>query len=141
MAKWRVWNKHPEGMTHREKFREELVEIPANKYVLMDYEDAVQFRGQFFPMKRKPTGEPDPAGFKAIFLEKHDGPADEIQVREFICHIDGRKFPSQALLDAYLKENYSDSPLLDKSAEEALAEATTVRRGPGRPPKAKEQSA
>lgn len=138
MAKWRVWNKHPEGMTHKEKFREELIEIPAGKYVLMDYEDAVQFRGQMTPMKRKPTGEPDPAGYKCIFLEKHDGEADTVPTK-FICHIDGREFPSQALLDAYVKQNYSDASFRDEAIEEELAQ--TTKRGPGRPPKMKEQTA
>ena len=132
MAKWRVWNKHPEGMTHREKFRGELVEIKAGSYVLMDYEDAVQFRGQFFPMKKLPTGEADPAGFKCIRLEPHDESQPAPDVKKFISHIDGREFESQALLDAYLKENFADQVFKDDALEEEIK-----KRGPGRPPKDK----
>lgn len=120
MAKYRVWNRHPQGLTHKEKFRDEMVEIPAGKYTLMDYEDAVLFRGQYFPMKKRPDGGEDPAGWKVLQLERHDDSAPEPQ--KFICHLDGKIFPSQALLDAYLKENYSDRTFTDESLEEEIAE-------------------
>jgi len=68
MSQWRVYNKHSMGMTHREKFRDEFIEIKAGEFILMDYEDAVQFKGQYFPMKKRPSGEDDPASWKMIQL-------------------------------------------------------------------------
>ena len=139
MAKWRVWNKHPNGLTHVEMFRGEKIEIPANKYHIMDYEDAVQFKGQFYPMKKRPTGEPDPSSFKVLFLQPHDGETTPAPTR-FICPIDGKEFSTQSDLDQYIKREYSDVPVLvDESAEREIA-AEAMRRGPGRPPKVKEQA-
>jgi hypothetical protein len=128
MAKWRVWNRHPNGLTHREKFKDEMIEIKSGEYVLMDYEDAVQFRGQYFPMKKDPMGAPDPKGFKVLELQRHE--AEKAQdVREYICHFDGRKFPTQALLDQYLTENYADHTFKDESLDEELERDQKNRRG------------
>jgi len=114
MSKWRVWNKHPEGYTHKERFKDQEIEIKANSYVVMDYEDAVQFRGQYFPMKKNAQGAPDPAGFKVIHLEPHG----DVEIKkEYICHLDGRKFPTQKALDQYLDENYADKTFVDENAE------------------------
>lgn len=137
MAQWRVWNRHPHGLTHKEKFRDEMIEIKAGQYVLMDYEDAVQFRGQYFPMKKKPTGEDDPAGFKVIHLEKHDDSEVVETAKEYICHFDGKKFSSQALLDAYVNQNYSEHVFKDDALDEAIEKEQKAKRGPGRPPKEK----
>lgn len=136
MAKWRVYNRHPEGMTHREKYKEQMITIPAGGFVLMDYEDAVQFRGQYFPMKKNAQGAPDPASFKVIHLEPDNAEVKAAPV-EFICHFDGRKFPTQSALDQYLTENYADKTFKDEALEETIKEETQERRGPGRPAKGK----
>lgn len=128
MAKWRVWNKHPEGFTHREKFKDKMIEIKSGEYILMDYEDAVQFRGQYFPMKKNAQGAPDPAGFKCIFLEKHEDGKSEPAAQEFVCHFDGRKFPTQAALDAYLTENYAEHTFKDEALEEEIQREEKVKR-------------
>jgi hypothetical protein len=127
--KWRVWNKHPEGLTHTEKFREETVSIPAGSYILMEYEDAVQFRGQFFPMLRDAQGAPDPKGFKCIQLEKHPEESEEtIMPVEFICHNDGAKFPTQALLDSYVKQNYSENAFTDEAIEDEIKRQAKAKK-------------
>ena len=121
MATWRVWNMHPDkNSVHREKFRDDMIEIKAGKYVLMDYEDAVQFKGQYFPMIIGPDGQHDPKGFKMIKLEKHD-PSEEQEVQtEFISPIDGKKFHSQAELDKYLKTNFSDQVFKDEVLDQEI---------------------
>ena len=127
MAKWRVWNKHPEGLTHKEKFREEMIEIKAGEYVIMDYEDAVRFRGQYFPMLKNAQGAPDPKGFKVLQLEP-DGEIEVQTVKEFICHLDGAKFPTEALLNNYLKMNYAESTFKDDALDEEIAKTERKRR-------------
>ena len=136
MAKWRVYNRHPHGLTHVEEFKEQLLKIPAGEYVLMDYEEAVQFRGQYFPMKKNGQDAPDPSGFKCIELKPD---TDKEQVANtgksdggYVCHFDGAKFPTQALLDKYIKDNYADHSFEDQELESEMREA---KRGPGRPPK------
>jgi hypothetical protein len=133
--KWRVWNRHPQGLTHTENFRDSKIVIKPNDYVLMDYEDAVRFRGQFFPMLKNAQGAPDPRGFKVIELEPHDEQSDSPEVQEFVCHFDGAKFPTQALLDSYLKQNYSENVITDPELEKEIEQEAQVKRKRGRPAK------
>ncbi len=139
MAKWKVCNRHPDGLTHKEKFKDQLIEIPAGGFVLMDYEEAVQFRGQYFPMKKNPQGAPDPASFKCIYLEPLESELtkSEPTIKEFVCHFDGAKFPTQASLDNYIKQNYADQAFKDEAIEEEIQAEAKARKGPGRPPKEK----
>ena len=129
--KWRVYNRHPEGLTHKEKFRDETIEIKAGEYILMEYEEAVRFRGQYFPMLKNAQGAPDPRGFKVIHLEP-DGdvkaqPSDA-KTSEWICHIDGAKFPTEALLNNYLKMNYAESTFKDETIETEIAKEKEAKQ-------------
>lgn len=124
MAKWRVYNRHSQGLTHRERYKEQFIEIKAGDYALMDYEDAVQFKGQYFPMKKNPQGAPDPTSWKMLELVRHD--PEVKQEQEYICHFDGRKFPTQKDLDQHLTENYSDKTFKDEALDE---EIKTKRKG------------
>jgi hypothetical protein len=131
VQKCKVWNKHPHGLTHREKFKDQMIEIKAGEFVTMDYYDGVQFKGQYFPMLRDAQGAPDPKGFKCIQVEAL--PLDGAPEQEFICHFDGAKFPTKELLEKYLFANYADHTFKDDQLEEQLA--AQEKKKPGRPPK------
>lgn len=107
MSKWRVYNRHPEGLTHKEKFRGDDIVIKAGDFHLMDYEDAIIFKGQYFPMAERGDGTQDPKTYKVIEL-KPDAES-EIVFPEFnyVSPVDGKKFSSQSELDAYIKGNFS----------------------------------
>lgn len=137
MAKWRVYNRHPHGLTHREKFRDTEIVIPAGEYVVMDHEDAVIFKSQYFPIRKTAMGVPDPACFKCIVLEPDGDVSVQPASKEFVCHFDGAKFPTQKMLDNYIKQNYADQAFTDESLEAEIEKETTAKRGPGRPPKEK----
>lgn len=139
MAKYRVWNKHAKGFTHKEKFRDDWVEIKAGQYILMDYEDAVQFKGQYFPMKRDAMGQEDPMTWKMIFIEPDGDVTTPVITKKFVSHIDGKEFESQAMLDAYLKANFADSVFVDQALDEEIEKQVVLKKKPG--PKAKEKTA
>lgn len=132
MAKWRVYNRHPEGRTHKEKFQDSIVEIKAGEYVLMDYEDAVAFRGQYFPMFMNAQGVQDPASYKCIEIVRDGNLTEDKPVVEtkWVCHFDGKEFPSKDLLMAYIEENFKDKIIVDEVAEKEVEEE---RRSRGRP--------
>lgn len=136
MAKWRVWNMHPTGLTHREMFRGDMVEIKAGSYVLMDYEDAYQFKGQFCPIKLDGMGQPDPVSFKVLKLEPHTENAKAEITQKFVCQRDGKVFNTKAELDAYTEANYKDDVFHDEALDEII-EATAPKKQRGRPPKEK----
>lgn len=141
VGKWRVWNKHSHGFDHAEMFKGEMVRIPHNKYILMDYEDAVQFKGQYFPMKIAADGTHDPKGFKQLFIEPDGGVSVITKSEEFVSHMDGKKFSSKSELDAHLKANFAGQEFKDEALEEIIAKTEAVvaeRKKPG--PKPKEKS-
>lgn len=126
--KARVYNKHSKGFEHNEMFKGKQLSIPAGGYIVMDYEDAVDFRGQYFPMKLMPTGEPDPAGWKMIeIVPMQEG--EEDAPKRFVCNMDGKEFRSQAELDAYTSSNFSDQVFKDPGLDEQIE----AKRKPGRP--------
>lgn len=122
MSMWRVYNEHPDKLTHKEKFRDELIEIKAGEFKLMDYEDAVLFKGQYFPMKMDATGVQDRTSYKVIRIAP-DAEAVEAKKqveRVYVCHMDGKEFPSKEALEAYEKENYAHLVIKDESLDAEL---------------------
>jgi len=103
---WQVWNKHPMGYTHKEKFKGEDIIIKAGEFILMDYEEAVQFRCQYFPMKLLGDNTQDPMTFKVIELKPNGKPEEAKPF--YVSPVDGKKFETQQELDTYLKENFAD---------------------------------
>lgn len=127
-AKWEVWNVHKDGLTHREMYKGDLIEIPAGKYILMDYDEAVQFKSQFFKFEKDAMDQQKPSTYKMIVLKKHLGDSSEHEANKFICHMDGKEFQSQQALDQYVKENFSGQEIVDDVAENEMPEAKRTRK-------------
>jgi hypothetical protein len=125
--KYEVWNKHPHGLIHKEKFKGDDIVIPANGFVLMDYEDAVQFKGQMVPMIKTGMGTQDPASFKCIHLVAHKGDSVPTPVPEYVCNMDGKKFTSQKELDEYVAANFADDVFKDPALEKDAQIAATIK--------------
>lgn len=119
--KWRVYNMHPKGLTHREKFRDELVTIKAGEYILMDYEDAVQFKGQYFPIKMDAMNQQTPETYKCIRIEPENVDAKPEVAKTYVCHVDGKEFTSKAELEAYVQAKYGElEPFKDEALDAEL---------------------
>lgn len=122
--KYKVFNMHPEGKTHVEYFRGDRIEIPAGQFIVMDYEDAVQFKSQYYPMKKNAMEQHDPDGFKCIRLDPIiDEKENEEKVVEklvYVCAMDGKKFSSPEALDAHISTYYADRILVDEVAEKEI---------------------
>lgn len=120
-------NKFP----HREMFRDRQIEIEPGAYVVMDEGEAIQFRGQYTPIKTDGTGRHLPEYFKIIRLAPHSlqevpkGP----EPKKFVCQLDGREFDSQEALDQYVLDNHTDKIEDQEFAKEF------VKKGRGRPRK------
>lgn len=126
MSQWRVYNDHT--MDHKEKFKGDEIIIKAGKYILMDYEDAVQFKGQYFPMRMNADNRQDPESYKMIRIIQHDASAVDEKTVEFICNVDGKKFTTKKELDAY-EAQFShlvvEDPTLDEEMEKLIAKPKT----------------
>lgn len=117
MAKWRVYNVHSHGLTHEENFRGDKVVIPVGGYVLMDYEDAVQFKGQYFPIKKNGDGVQLPESYKMIEIRPDTDADAPVTKQKYVCQMDGREFESATALEAYTKAMYGDQVVTDEVAE------------------------
>lgn len=115
---YRVYNKHSHGLTHTEMFKGDMITIPAGEYILMDYDDAVQFKSQHFPIKKDAMGQQTPESYKMIQIEAHISKnvksRETTKSKEFICPMDGKKFTSKVALDAYIEQNFKDVPRVEE---------------------------
>lgn len=119
VMKAKVYNVHSHGMTHREKFRDELIEIKAGEYVEMDYEDAIQFKSAFFHMTMDGSGVQKPESYKMLKIVPFEIDTNDKSgpPPEFVCQMDGKKFSSEAELKAYTLGKYGGETFSDESLE------------------------
>lgn len=148
MAKVKVWNKN--SLPHVETFKGDKIEIPAGGCIEMDWEDATEFKGQFFPMVINADGTHNPKGFKKIVVDRPSEPI--FKDMPLINHADGKVATSRAELEAALAKFdhmkvKDDSDTAPRSSEidvlkaqvaalTKLVEGQVDRKKPGPKPKA-----
>jgi len=121
MTKWRVYNVHPKGLTHKENFKGDLIEIRAGAYVLMDYDDAVQFKSQYFPIFMDAQDQQDVKSYKCLKLEADDKEIEAEPIKlMYVCHFDGKTFETKEMLEAYVNTEHADKMHRDPEIEEEL---------------------
>lgn len=117
MKQVRVWNDNK--YEHREKFKGGMVIIPAGKYIEMNRDDAVLFKGQFTGMPENPR---DARGFKMIRLEfnpsKIKDVVEEVEQAN-TCQACGFVAKTSAGLSAHIRANHQNQ-MVDEDAREAL---------------------
>jgi hypothetical protein len=119
MAKAKVYNKHSHGLTHREKFKEQMIVIEAGEYIEMDYEEAVEFKSQYFPMKLGPDEVQLPESYKMIQIVPIDDPT-AIKAEAFKCQLTGKSFGSAAELDKHLEQFKALIAPIDEEGEKEV---------------------
>ena len=108
MAKVQVWNDNK--FEHREKYKGKMIIIPAGEFVEMHRDDAVQFKGQYFPMKKGGNGVQLPETFKKIRIEFGD--VKPKKMAEFVCNICGFEAESKAGLAAHIRHKHPNAELV-----------------------------
>lgn len=113
-------NVHP----YTERYRGKTIHIEPKGYVEMDMNEAAHFLGTNPGTAQvDASGIPKPESFKMLRIEKpgdakYEAPAS----KKWICHRDGREFPTQAALEKHVLENYMDD--LDDEGREKLTKKT-----------------
>lgn len=139
----KLWNDG--NYTHKEKFRDEIYEIPAHGFIEMDEEKAHLFCGQYYPPAFDADGNMIPialnsdgkpiigkAGFKMLRIErtaKDDASKQELRRLVLKCQMCGFEAHGAEELDDHILAMHEEQ-MADKDAREEL---TKKRRG--RPPK------
>lgn len=128
MAKVEVWNDNK--FAHTEKFKGETVHIPSGKYVEMDMEDAIDFRGQFFQPVKDGNDKQTPESYKMIRIGKalDKKAVPEKSNSDLVCQ--KCKYEGESKLD--LENHINENHLADLEDQEFAA-----KRRKGRPPNKK----
>lgn len=95
---------------HVEKFRGETLKIPAGGFVEMEREDAVLFRGQFYPPKFDKGGLQTMESKKIIRIEKIPEKPSKPEIEEdkdLICQACGFKAKTAAGLKSHIRSNHA----------------------------------
>lgn len=131
-GKWRVYNDHPMGYTHKEKFKGDDIEIKAGEFILMDYEDAIQFKSQFFPIRLNAQNVQDPVSYKVLRVVADSNNQSSTPINEnkiYVSPVDGKEFTSKEELEKYLEANFSHLRVKDEAAEETIKSKASPKRG------------
>lgn len=130
MPKFKVWNDndHP----HTEMFKGDKITILPKKYVVMQEDDAVMFRGQFYPPVLDGDGQALPTSYKKIRIELHDDGAvvEEVSEPKHICQACKYEADSAKDLLEHVNVTHKDALIVDEEAEKEIKKR-------GRPAKAR----
>lgn len=154
MSKVKVWNDNE--YPHEEEFKGEKIRIEAHQFIEMDWEEAVEFKGQYTPIKFLGDGQThDPRGFKKIRVER---PTVLPFQEKLVNHANGQVAQSPEQLAAMvaqfahlqIKDAEADKVAAVKATEQrseieelkaqvarlaALVESQETKKGPGARPK------
>lgn len=146
MLNARVWNDN--DLQHTETFKGETIVIAPHRSIEMDRDEAVQFLGQFYPMKTDGERRQLPESYKKLRIEVIAAEAISVPL---ICHATGKQAANAQELAAMNAEHVakldpeaaellrSSAGLLDRikelEAKIAAMETEPEKRGPGRPKK------
>lgn len=112
--KVKVWNRNTVDFT--QDYKGDKVYIPAGKYIMMDYEDAIAFRGLYYPVVLDGADVPTVESRKAIFIDEDDqrheilrrGGVPVANGKDLICHVCRFKAVSQYELDGHTSAEHKD---------------------------------
>jgi hypothetical protein len=116
----KVWNDNVYPFS--QVFKGDKLTIPAGSFLMMDLEEAVEFKSSFSPIVLDADESPLPSSYKMIRIER--GSSDPVVPNaDLICHANGKRVASKAELDKEI-EAHVDMMVDDKEIE---------KRRPGRP--------
>lgn len=91
---------------HKERFKGDIIEIAPKKFITMDFFDAVEFLGQYTPIKVDGGGAALPESYKMLRIVKPEEFKIEDKKTEIKCQACGKVFENNDELDAHVNENH-----------------------------------
>lgn len=116
MSLVRVYNDNK--FTHTEQFKGDKITIAPGEFIEMTEEDAVNFRGQYFPIRLGGNDQPTPESYKMIRIVKDFTKVEtKPEVTIHSCHACKYLATSEADLNEHIMANHKASILVDDEAE------------------------
>lgn len=116
----KVWNKNV--FDHEEKFKGDVIKIPAGGFIKMDRNEAVEFKSQFKQPVFLKGGVPDKEHLKMIVLEPIDDTIEEVTKDTFLCQKCGFEAGSNAGLKAHIRAKHLQSMENADARKELISE-------------------
>jgi hypothetical protein len=115
MANVRVYNDNK--VKHVEKFKGDMIEIPAGEFLEMQRDEAVQFKSQFFPPIFDKAKNQTLESMKCIRLAPLSGELEaKPEEPKHNCMKCGQDFKSLAGLNSHIRAKHAEAPLQTEMA-------------------------
>lgn len=120
----RVYNDN--SYPFRQEYKGKMIEIAPKDFVEMEREEAVIFKGLFYPPQYDASDVQKPESYKKLRVV-HD--AEIEQEAKPACMICGEKFEDDKELNGHMKKEHSDAePIKDEQAEKAMKGGRNVQK-------------
>lgn len=120
MAKVKVWNDnvHP----HKETFKGDPISIKAGGFIVMEEDEAYDFRGRFTPPVLGVDGDHRPEGFKMIRIEKMtaEDSAEEPKIDTLRCVACNYRGSNAEDVAEHAKATHAHNQVVDEVAEKEI---------------------
>lgn len=119
-----------------ETFKGQNIHIPANKYIEMDYDEAVQFKSQYHQPIFDKGGVQDPTSYKYLELDSDDvkrvyrqrgNVGTDEKKEKFVCHVCAKDFLTKKGLLAHIKGKHLEA-MVDEDARDELIDSEEIER-------------
>lgn len=114
----KVWNDNKLDFT--QEFKGKKVVVPAGEYVEMDWDDAIEFKSEYYPPVFDGTGVQKPESYKMIRIE---GKLRDPEATDWVCAACGDKLASEDDLDAHIDRFH-----LDELEDEEVAQKRKAKQ-------------
>ena len=119
MANVKVCNRN--HYPFKQFFEEENIMIEAGRFIIMDKEKAMKFKGTYFPMEFDAGGRQKPESFKKIEIEEM-GEQELVKVKKSMCQACGFIALNAKDLDEHINEKHVHD-IIDKKEREKRMKA------------------
>lgn len=119
---------------YKERFKGEIIKIPAGGSIEMDFFDAMLFKSQMPPnIELDGNGIQKPESYKMLRVVKK-GHEPIVKVSQFACHSCSEEFMTEAAYKNHVKAKHL-ADMVDEEAVEELLEEKPAAAKRGRPKK------
>lgn len=116
----KVWNDNK--LPFKQEFKDALIEIPAGKFIEMQWDEAIEFKSLYYPPAFRGDGTQKPESYKMIRIDGKPPHLAGEQVSERVCGSCGDKFANDHDLDAHIDRHHLDE-LEDQNVAEKRRKA------------------
>lgn len=128
MPNVKVWNLN--SIPHVEEFKGNKIRIEPQSFIEMEYYEAYEFKGKYFPMIMDQDGKPKvPESYKKIHIEAGDKIPEMVHEGKNVCIACKYKAQDEKDLIAHINASHAHQLVKDEEAEKFVEEKKKKKTG------------